>query len=123
VHLLKIQRLPELLKSACLLTMPDGYAAVLADAADLPGPRLWFFEAFGENNQHEHAISFDRAEDTGYWINLWRGRSLVASLGPASDEKEAAAVWEAWRSFLETSDGRYAAHSIADMKRASIEWR
>lgn len=62
--------------------MPDGYAAVLADAVELPGNRLWFFEAFGENNQGEHRISFDRAEDSGYWIVLRCGQALVASIGP-----------------------------------------
>jgi len=82
--------------------MPDGYTAVLADAAELPDNRLWFFEAFGESSANEHTLEYERGEDNGYWITLHSARGIVASIGPTEVSDEASALWKAWQQHLTT---------------------
>lgn len=108
---------PNLLVPGSIISMPDGYRAVLADAAII-GRELWWHEAFGR----EHFITFDSLTEADGWLHVLRDGDLVAAVGGregADDDR----TWSTWEDFLKTAEGQSAAQAIADMKTAAANWK
>jgi hypothetical protein len=102
--------LSDLVAAGSVLTMPDGYRAILADAA-VSGRELWWFETYGR----EHFVTFDSAKEADGWLQFYRGGERVASVG-ALEGADDEAAWIGWKDFLQTDEGRAAARAIAEMK-------
>ncbi len=103
-----------IISPGALLTMPDGYRVVLADAA-ISGRQLWWHEAFGR----EHFVSFDSFAEVNGWLQFLRGNELVAVVG----EREGGDDdwrWTEWLSFLKTDEGACWARSIEEMKASVL---
>lgn len=107
----------ELIKSGAILTMPDGYRVILADAM-FNGFLIWWFEAFGR----EHILQADSVQQSGPWRQIHSGQTIVATIGPLEGEDDAA-VWRAWNDSLRTVEGRHIAASIAELKAQAANAR
>ena len=99
-----------LLKEGAILTMPDGYRALLADA-QFNGHLLWWFEAFGR----EHILEATTLLIDEPWIRIANGSETIATIGP-NEGWDDAEIWTAWTKFLDTDEGRATAASIAALK-------
>ncbi len=106
--------LADLVKEGAVLSMPDGYRAVLVDAVFV-GRVLWFHEAFGR----EHMITADEMRPINSWLTYWSGGERVASIGSLEGEDDTE-ILRAWREHLATPTGAGAAEAITEMRSAAL---
>lgn len=111
--------LEEYLSQGAAIFLPDGYAAIVADALS-NGPLLWWHEVFGA----EHFLTIDACLEIDGYVRCFRDSKLVAAITTvdnAPEIEDAAGIWARWQEFLKTDEGRAAATAIAEMKRAAFE--
>jgi hypothetical protein len=99
-----------LIESGAIITMPDGYRALVADA-QFNGHLLWWFEVFGE----EHILEATTLVQNGTWLHAVNKSGAVATIGEMEGWDDST-IWDAWKKFLDTDEGRATAASIADLK-------
>lgn len=112
-----MKRLSDLLTAGAVLTMPDGYRVILADAAILPDGQLWFYGAF----DREHFVEFDKIEDDGTYLHFRSGLLTAATVGPLEGEEDEAALAE-WRGHLAAPENHVLELSISAMRKGAIDW-
>lgn len=114
-----MKTLSELVASGAILTMPDGYRAIVADAIySDTGTMLWWCEIFGR----EHFLEGNVKLTPDYnWLRFEgdENSAIVGDLEGTEDQE----AWARWQEFLQTDEGRAAAEAIARMKDAALNWK